>query len=146
MKYKEKYKDKNYHEKYRQKNIDKIKKYETKRYKQNREKLLLQQKKYNKQNREKKLERDREYNKINKHIKRKRFDSFLDWPFETCKYCGNRIIPGYSVNNELWEKVVKNSNICICLPCFDRAAQKKQIEYTIDDIFFISWMDILPPI
>ena len=74
-------------------------------------------------------------------MKSKRFDSFELWPFETCKLCGNRIIPGYNVSNDIWNKIIGDPDICVCLSCFDREAQKYKIHYIILDVFYVHWYD-----
>lgn len=70
-----------------------------------------------------------------------RRDTYDEWPFETCKFCGNRIIPWFSVSDEIWEAIICNDST-ICIACFDREAQKKNIKYEIKNFGFILWTDI----
>jgi len=141
MNYKDNYKDQNYHKNYRKKIIDIIRNKERKYYQKNKSKIDSRQKKYDEQHKEEKKERNKKSNEKKRHMRRNRYDSFKIWPAETCKFCGNRIIPGYGVSNEVW-KIVIGKEICVCLPCFDREAQKYDIEYELSDTFFVYWFNL----
>lgn len=70
-------------------------------------------------------------------MKAKRMDTLMEWPYESCKLCGNRVIPGFDVSDDIWKKVI-GKELCVCLACFDREAQKKGIYYEINNIFIVS--------
>lgn len=68
-----------------------------------------------------------------------RIDSFQDWPYETCYWCGRRNNIGYSVPDDIWLSVVGDESIVVCPTCFDEEAQLKGIKYTATDLCFITW-------
>jgi hypothetical protein len=110
-------------------------------YQKNKEKRKSYQKKYSLENKDKITAKNARLNPTYRRMDRKRYDTFESWPMETCKFCGNRIIPSYNVDNEIWKNVI-GKEVCVCLPCFDREAQKKKIEYKINSVFWVSWIDI----
>ena len=66
------------------------------------------------------------------------------WPGEWCSRCNRRNTVGFTVSDELWNKVVGNNNVVRCLTCFDEEAQSKNIEYGGRDIvalYPVSWSD-----
>jgi len=140
MNYKDKYKDPDYHKNYRKENIDEIKNKEKEYYQKNKNEKDNKQKKYDEQHKEEKKVRNKKLNIKKRHMKRRRYDSLEMWPSETCRFCGNRIIPGYNVSDEIW-KIIIGKEICVCLPCFDREAQKYGIGYKLLDIFFVHWFN-----
>lgn len=64
---------------------------------------------------------------------------FEDLPHNTrvCKRCGGRVIPNYTVSDDIWGKVMRHTPYYhseLCLSCFDAIAQKKNIEYLPEHI------------
>lgn len=51
-------------------------------------------------------------------------------PNHTCEYCGRHVIIGYSIDATVWKSVTRAHEF-LCLPCFDRLARSKSIDYTI---------------
>jgi hypothetical protein len=66
------------------------------------------------------------------------------WPAERCgsTVCrGRRITVGFSVSDETWVAVAEGRATCLCLTCFDEAAQRKNIKYEVLEVFPITWVD-----
>jgi len=62
----------------------------------------------------------------------------LNWEYETCACCTREQRLSWGVHNSLWERVVIEyyKNKVLCLECFLRIADDKNIHIDIDDITF----------
>ena len=72
-----------------------------------------------------------------------RIDSFEDWPYETCYWCGQRINNGFEVSDEDWNAVTGEPDITLCPSCFDKEAQKKKVDYRVLNYCFVTWSNQL---
>jgi len=59
-------------------------------------------------------------------------DSYI-WECESCHDCGNSIRFYWSISDDIWEQVINNKSICLCLDCFARRANKKKIKINYND-------------
>jgi len=60
---------------------------------------------------------------------------------EICKVCGREQRIAWSIRDDLWIKIVppKFRNKVVCLECFLKFADEKNINVTIDDFIFFGW-------
>lgn len=73
------------------------------------------------------------------------------WAGEVCKKCGHRNNVGFHVDDDTWLKVsfrfideeTKKSEYysLLCLTCFDKQAELKNIAYELIDVFPVTWHD-----
>jgi len=70
-----------------------------------------------------------------------RKDTLKEWPCESCDFCGERNVIGFSVVDLIWMKVIGDEYKISCPACFDRKAQEKKIKYKFDKLFPITWGD-----
>jgi len=57
---------------------------------------------------------------------------------QTCKVCGRKDKFNFNVQKETWEEIVPPmfQNNVVCLSCFDAFAALKNINYSIDSLYF----------
>lgn len=68
--------------------------------------------------------------------------SSLEWDGEICKGCNRRNTLAWSVSDEVWMTVVGDAGKVLCVTCFDEAAQRKGVQYELDDEpKHLSWSD-----
>lgn len=60
---------------------------------------------------------------------------------QTCKCCGKRDYFNFYVPDDVWLSVVppELKNLVVCLPCFDKFASAKNIDYSpfIKELYFV---------
>lgn len=61
------------------------------------------------------------------------------WLGEVCKRCNQRNVIGFSVSDEIWQKVVRDRWNVLCPACFDIEAQRLGIAYVFDTVHPVSW-------
>jgi hypothetical protein len=65
-------------------------------------------------------------------VREARSEAYLN--HQTCKCCGRRDKFDFHVSDEIWALVIPRrlQNRVVCLPCFDRLAARKQVDYATE--------------
>lgn len=58
------------------------------------------------------------------------------WSYEVCADCNENIVAGFRVTDSMWELVVGDSSLTLCLLCFDKRAATKDIAWDKEPIEF----------
>ena len=62
------------------------------------------------------------------------------WPGEWCKRCNRRNVIGWSVSDDVWNRVVGGRWNILCSGCFDEEAELRGILYSFDnELYPVSW-------
>lgn len=64
---------------------------------------------------------------------------------EICKRCLRNVVIGFSVDDEIWDKVSAGRWNILCPQCFDEEAQRLHVEYRFGPVYPVSWSDWMTP-
>ena len=56
------------------------------------------------------------------------------WRFEVCKDCGRDNVAGFTVTDAIWEEVMGDTQVVLCIFCFDARATARGIEWDREPI------------
>lgn len=78
------------------------------------------------------------YRLINRFKPIFRFREMWSWDYESCERCGSCFRLAYTMTNEKWKEVYGSENGCLCLDCFLKMAESKDIKISPEDILWLN--------
>lgn len=64
-----------------------------------------------------------------------------EWRGEVCRRCQRRNPIGFSVSEDVWQRVVRGRWAVLCPTCFDEEAEAGGVAYRLDEVWPVSWAD-----
>ncbi len=66
-----------------------------------------------------------------------RIREIFDWYYETCDLCGSDYRLAIHIKERIWIKVNGRSEGTLCMDCFIKTAQKKNVQLTLNDFVHV---------